>query len=360
MNSKLNTSFTNITTWNKRNFVNTGGTRAKFVALNEKGEMYYFKGAKETKEGGIRYPLEFWSEIISSKIGQLLGFNMLDYNIGYDNNHLQKIGCLSKSMIDEENERLAEGVTYLRGFAPDYQPDKDKKRYTFQFIKDTLNHHNIDWHLNDIIDTIIFDAIVGNSDRHQENWGFIRKYIKVSIDRQTAKRLNLITKTTFRDKIKSFFNKIFLSFNSDDDLSFKNLQFEVNIDFRNTTKFSPIYDSGCCLAREKSEQEIIKMNNDLEIVKSYINKGKSEIHWNEVKISHFQLIENLLIDYEKRVKERLYIVKKNYDADLIKDLIINIDNNLPDFCNDFKLTQERKEVIIKIVNLRIQKVLSLI
>ena len=75
-------TFTDITTWQKRNFVSTGGTRAKFISLNEKGEIFYFKGSKEAPDGSTRYPQEFWSEIISSKIGQMLGFKMLDYNIG--------------------------------------------------------------------------------------------------------------------------------------------------------------------------------------------------------------------------------------------------------------------------------------
>ena len=201
-------SFTDVTLWQKRNFVSTGGTRAKFIALNDKEEIFYFKGSKEAPDGSIRYPLEFWSEIISSKVGQLLGFNMLDYNVGFDSNHIQKIGCLSKSMIDEKRERLTEGITYLKGYSPDYDPVNDKKSYTFQFINKALLHHKIDMHIPSLIDVIIFDCIIGNSDRHQENWGFVREYIEIPLNEEDIKRLERNNESNLVEKVRSLFTNL--------------------------------------------------------------------------------------------------------------------------------------------------------
>lgn len=347
-------TFTDITLWQKRNFINTGGTRAKFVSVNEQGEVFYFKGSKETREGDIRYPLEFWSEILSSKIGQILGFEILDYNIGYDSKHIQKIGCLSKSMINQNDERLTEGITYLKGFSPNYNPLVDKKKYTFHFIKQALIHHKIDKHLQYLIDTIIFDCIVGNSDRHQENWGFIRKYIEIKIE-------NLINSQN--DSSKNWVQKIrnlFLNKRKREIHNRKKVRKIIRINLEESTRFSPIYDSGCCLAREKNDDEIQLMNKDIQLIEKYINKGKSEIHWDEKKVTHFNLVELLLNDYADIVKNRIKKVKENFDANNIISLVNNIDANLPDFCNEYKLTKERKEVIIKIVNLRIEKLLSLL
>lgn len=53
---------------------------------------------------------------------------MLDYNIAYDTKHKQKIGCISKSMVLSSKNKLTEGITYLRGFNAQYNPDSDKKR----------------------------------------------------------------------------------------------------------------------------------------------------------------------------------------------------------------------------------------
>ena len=134
----------------------------------------------------------------------------------------------------------------------------------------------------------------------------------------------------------------------------------IRINLEESTRFSPIYDSGCCLAREKNDDEIQLMNKDIQLIEKYINKGKSEIHWDAKKVTHFNLVELLLNDYADIVKNRIKKVKENFDANNIISLDNNIDANLPDFCNEYKLTKERKEVIIKIVNLRIEKLRSLL
>ncbi len=349
-------SFTDVTLWQKRNFVSTGGTRAKFIALNDKEEIFYFKGSKEAPDGSIRYPLEFWSEIISSKVGQLLGFNMLDYNVGFDSNHIQKIGCLSKSMIDEKRERLTEGITYLKGYSPDYDPVNDKKSYTFQFINKALLHHKIDMHIPSLIDVIIFDCIIGNSDRHQENWGFVREYIEIPLNEEDIKRLERNNESNLVEKVRS----LFTSKRKEEIENRRKKNGVIRININNSTKFAPIYDSGCCLGREKLEEEIIKMNNDDLLIERYVNKGKSEIHWEGNKINHFQLLQNLLFLHTDLITNKLREIRERYNIKSLREVINKIDDSLPDFCNDYKLTDDRKEVIAKIVDLRIEKLLSLL
>ena len=41
--------------------------------------------------------------------------------------------------------------------------------------------------------------------------------------------------------------------------------------------YATIYDSGCCLAREKTEDAVRQMLNDRTMFDSFINRGKSEI-----------------------------------------------------------------------------------
>ncbi|WP_310558493.1 hypothetical protein [Flavobacterium sp.] len=189
--SNLETTFTDISGWHKNVHYSTGGTRSKYIALHpDTNEEYFFKGSKETPQGEIRYPTEFWSEIVSSKIGQFLGFPMLDYNIAYNNKHKQRIGCFSKSMINNSMNQLIEGKRYLTSFDEKYNAEKDKKLYTFQFIKEALIKAHFENYINNIIEIIIFDSIVGNSDRHQENWGIIidYSYIKEVFDSALYKK----------------------------------------------------------------------------------------------------------------------------------------------------------------------------
>ena len=170
-------TYIDVTDWIFMVYQNTTGSRSKKIIVNPlTHNEYFFKGSKELPDGEIRYPTEFWSEIVSSKIGQYLKFNILDYNIGYNAKGTQKIGCLSKSMVLNSENKLTEGKVYLTGFKSSYNPEKDKKDYTFQFIRETLKFFNYENYINNLLEIIVFDALIGNSDRHQENWGIITNF----------------------------------------------------------------------------------------------------------------------------------------------------------------------------------------
>lgn len=354
-------TFTEITSWQKNIHYSTGGTRSKYIALHpENNEEYFFKGSKETPNGEIRYPTEFWSEIVSSKIGHFLKFEMLDYNIAYDKNHNQKIGCLSKSMILHSENKLTEGVQYLTGFNSNYNPEKDKKLYTFQFIKEALKDYNLEKYLENIIEIIIFDSIIGNSDRHQENWSIITKH-KITIESNKSEV------KFFKKEESNFFKKIRKfgeSFFSDKNTEFEKILDDPNfkVKFETTHRFAPIYDSGCCLGREHEESKVDKMIVDSQMIESYIRKGESEIHWEglEKKSKHFELVTLLLQNYPNQTKRIILRVKDNFDKNKIKEIIDNIDCKLPEELINYKLSNSRKELMYKLITLRIEKLVELI
>jgi hypothetical protein len=354
--NNLETTFTDISDWHKNEFYSTGGTRSKYIALElVTNDEYFFKGSKETIGGEIRYPTEFWSEIVSSKIGQFLGFPMLDYNIGYDDNHKQKIGCLSKSMIGSKN-KLTEGIAYLTGFNPKYNPETDKNKYTFQFIRSALKQFDLIEYVENIIEIIVFDAIIGNSDRHQENWGIILFYKKTNslIDNQ-LKDGSIGYRTAWSIK---FFNRMLMWFNDiDDDFSKSTLDLSSKFTLH---QFAPIYDSGCCLGREHTDEYVLKMLNDSRMIEKYIRKGESEIHWEGhlKKRKHFELIELLLDNYPIETKKFIARVHEKYKPESIKEIIENIDTNVPKHLIYFKLSETRKQLMFKLVTLRIEKLIQ--
>lgn len=69
-------------------------------------------------------------------------------------------------------------------------------------------------------------------------------------------------------------------------------------------QFAPIYDSGCCLGREHTDDKVLKMLSDSQMIEAYIRKGESEIHWegNIKKRKHFELIQLLLVNYQTETK----------------------------------------------------------
>ncbi|WP_369752805.1 hypothetical protein [Flavobacterium sp. WC2409] len=359
--ANLIADFTEISDWQKNIFYSTGGTRSKKIVIHPiSNEEYFFKGSKINKKNGeTLYPTEFWSEIVSSKIGQFLGFNMLDYNIAYDENDRQKIGCISKSMVLNSENNLTEGITYLTGFDSKYNPEKDKKKYTFQFIKNALIDFNFNDYIVNIIEIIIFDSIIGNSDRHQENWGIIMFY-RNSIDKINEELLS--SKVNFWKKVEMklyrFLNETFLLLHKEErEINKNNLKLHSNITLH---KFAPIYDSGCCLGREREDNWVEKAIKDSQMIESYVRKGESEIHWEGFlnKRKHFELIELLLDQYPVETRKKIEKVKEKYNSELIKNIIENIDFNVPTDLINFKLSETRKQLMYKLVTLRIEKLIQ--
>lgn len=354
---KFKTTYTDISGWQFNIYQNTGGTRSKKIALHpDSNKEFFFKGSKELDTGEIRYPTEFWSEIVSSKIGQFLGFNMLDYNIGYNENDKQKIGCLSKSMVEHTENNLTEGKSYLTGYNPKYNPETDKKEYTFQFIRKALNSFRLEKYINNLIEVIIFDALISNSDRHQENWGVITFFRETLHDiENTLAKEDLKWAERFGLKFKRFIVKG-TSFGKEN-----RSKLMVQSDMAKHS-FAPIYDSGCCLGREKEDHIVKQLLTDTRQLEGYINKGFSEIHWEgyEKKRRHFELVNLIKKEYPDKVKEILLRTENKFDREAISTIIRNVDNSLPEeMFNKYKLSDDRKELMIKIISLRFQKLMEL-
>ena len=355
-------TYTEVTFWNFLVYQNTTGSRSKKIIVNPESDgEYFFKGSKELPDGTIKFPTEFWSEIISSKIGQLLGFNVLDYNIGYNKAGNQKIGCLSQSMVSNSINKLTEGKVYLTGYDSTYNPSKDKEKYTFQFIRNTLHDFSYDNYIQHLIEIIVFDSIIGNSDRHQENWGIITNFEQTiqEIDRELKnpknKRLTRwglrFSKLLTNVQVEKFHNN-----------KFKNRKSELLLESNMMkTNFSPVYDSGCCLGRELLDEKINKMLLDSQMIEAYVRKGTSEIRWQTKnnKQNHFELIRLMQDEYKNEIKSLIDNVKKKFNPESIKDLIFNIDKNLPEDLNEYKLPDNRKELMVKLITLRVKKLVEL-
>lgn len=337
--------------------LNTTGSRSKKIVVKpESDDEYFFKGSKELSTGEIRYPMEFWSEIVSSKIGQYLGFNMLDYNIAYNSRFNQKIGCISKSMVEHSENRLTEGISYLTGFDSAYNPEKDKGKYTFSFISKALKQYKLQKHMASFVEMLIFDALISNSDRHQENWGFIVNYhvLLNTLENETKKRSGGF----FVQILYSLFRFVVHHLPKHSELPKRYLKAQSELAPHG---FSPIYDSGCCLGREIEDGKIGNYLVDNQMLESYVSKGSSEIRWeiSKKKKSHFELIKHLKSDYPDIINNVLERLRKKFKEEEIKEIIGNIDSNLPSNLSKYKLAENRKELMIKILTLRSQKLQEL-
>ena len=122
--------------------------------------------------------------------------------------------------------------------------------------------------------------------------------------------------------------------------------------------FAPIYDSGCCLAREKSEEAINQMLNDSVMLDSFINRGKSEIRWDNDgrKLNHFDLVRKVREENKETVDNIINKVISLYSEDKIKNIVVNIDKALPDeLYIEYGLSKNRKMLICKLIDERIKR-----
>lgn len=336
-------NFLDVTSWEEKRHFQTGGTRSKAVVENPQDDSLYF-----FKTSISKFKHEFWSEIIASEVGLALGFKVLIYDIAKKGD---EIGCLSKLMIDLEYQQLTEGVNYLQGYDARYSPDKKEShdKYTFHFIVDALKEFNLENTIPNLIQTIIFDSIIGNGDRHQENWGYIQS-IKET-DLRKIKRITQIQKNKF---IRRFIKAIIFIRHIRTVLKNKLLLNHLdNLIDSLKGVYSPIYDSGSCLGRELEDDKVNNMLSNPEMLLAYVNKGTSEIRWKGPKLKHNVLIQHILSEYPDAVKSTIALVKELFNEQKLQGIVLNIDKKLPIGLNQHHLPDNRKELIIKMITLRI-------
>jgi hypothetical protein len=343
--------YIDISNWNHLEWYNTGGTRSKKYLNNPTDQKNYF-----FKKSAEKYPFEFWSEIIAYEIGKMVRLNILRYDVAYFND---EIGCISESMINPDKEELIEGGKLLQSFDNTFSPEDKSLRaqYTFQLIDGALQFLKLDGHIDKILEIIVFDALIGNGDRHQENWAFIGEYSalskSVSEIEYDIKSLSDLEK--FPRALKSLMKKILFTERTGKTIKRPEMTWG-KLTLHKNVRFAPIYDNGSSLSRECTPEKIEGLLKNSQEVDAYLRKGVAEIHWEEEKTSHFNLIKNILqTSYEETLKKIIKQVVENYNSTEFEQIIVNLDRNLPVKFNSVKIPEQRKRLIISLVNLRAQK-----
>lgn len=239
------------------NTTTTKGSRLKRIAIDKKtNEEIYFKYERYNCT-------ESCSEKISYEIATVLGYPCAHIEFGEDEKG--KIGILNYLFIKREEEEHDDAKSYINR-----DSTERKYFYTIQNIKNCLD--KIDRSLfNDFLKIMVFDALVGETDRHEENWGIIKKNGKY--------------------------------------------------------KISPLYDNGCNLLREfKNEQLATQYYDEKKDFNSYIKRAKSVIYKDDHsrRYNLFELIEYLYQRYPNQIKQEIDNLRK-----LTTEKIEEITNKVP-------------------------------
>ena len=152
-------------------FAEGSGRSEKIWLQSPEGQIGLFKYPKSENEG---HTSEHISEHLAYMLGKILNVPIARVNIGYYNG---RIGCMSY-LINEKDEDIVEAALFITENHPGYNLesmiDNDTgKYYCLEHVFEIASSNKMRFR---VIQMMVFDYIIGNSDRHQNNWALIRKY----------------------------------------------------------------------------------------------------------------------------------------------------------------------------------------
>ncbi|MFR1833657.1 MAG: HipA domain-containing protein [Lachnospiraceae bacterium] len=118
------------------------------------------------------------SECIAYEIAQLLEIPCAKFELGM---YHGREGSMSYNIIENSNQILAEGIYFITLIYPEYNPEQfidvvTKHRYSIEMVKKAIEKFVS---IESFLKMLVFDYLIGNSDRHQNNWAIIIKNDKM-------------------------------------------------------------------------------------------------------------------------------------------------------------------------------------
>jgi len=266
------------------------------------------------KVGHKHYPIESITEYLLNKLGTIFGLNMAESELSYVQYSTSKqLRFFSKYFLDHKNEQLVHGAdiyaTYLDDQDIIIQIEAEKKERDIITVQEAQiailnlfpNNPEI---FKEYIKLLLFDALIGNHDRHFYNWGCIKSLTK-------------------------------------DDI-----------------RFSPIYDTARGLLWNYSDEELLKWmaNPSLKTSKmnKYINASMPKIGWDGIdNINHIELVKLIFKNEMGMNKEEIITF---FDDSMLYKAIDYINNG------PFKslFINERLILIIECLTLRFKRIKEII
>lgn len=269
-----------------------GDAPKKFIGIYE----YQLLGSKHkanrknwiryiAKTGHKWYPIESITELLLNRLGVIFGLHMADSRIAMIGGQLR---FLSRYFLNPAKEELVHGADILAGFlnedSSQFVEEVDKQKltrewFTLQFVESAVANmflYRKDEIMHELSKLVIFDALVGNNDRHFFNWGVVR-----------------------------------------------------SIEGRFQPYFSPIYDTARGLFWNYSEAkltDIVEVNKTIDShIRKYCNGSRPKIGWeNEKNLNHFRLFEKIYVnEYYISADE----IKKLLDLSVLESMLMEVRKN---------------------------------
>lgn len=228
------------------------------------------------------------SECIAYDLANLIGLSCAKFEVG---SYKGREGSMSYNIVDHEGITLIEGIYCISLMYPGFDESllmdtETGKKYSLDMIKEVLKPWGL---FEDFLPILLFDFLIGNTDRHQSNWALV-------LDKEVL-------------------------------------------------SISPLYDNSSSLCAYVKETKIKNyLGNDKVLWRSLIDtKSKSlvRITSNDMKQpTHLAMVEFLQKNYYKQTIE----IEKRIETFVTEENVYDILNKYEEV-----LTEERKELIGKFI-----------
>lgn len=202
------------------------GARAKFIVESPTGRVsnkflipkhkYIFKKPYTEKSGTILYE-QYWNEIIAYKLGRIIGIPVPPAfaSCVKKENSEPIYGALIEWFYDYENkDNSKRGGDIINKYIDNYDGVKGEQ-HNFETIVKISTENQVENWLREWVHILLFDTIIANQDRHQDNWQIIqyagsgKNYLSPAFDNGTS--MGYKTRPSHMEKNLRELEKYFLS-----------------------------------------------------------------------------------------------------------------------------------------------------
>lgn len=273
--------------------------------------QYLFKLSRD------RCPEQFWNEIFAYRLGLEMDVPVPPAFVAYDDSRNQSAALIEwfLSLSGNIKEDSESGGDLCQQMIPDFDRDKGRQ-HNFETLSEIcLNFQrkypsfNFDWKTY-WAKVFLFDALIGNTDRHQNNWAIIRAWEYNEIESAY--------------KIKEI-------------------------------RFSPVFDNGTSMGYEFTEDKF-KNFNDKRRIEVYVSKGRHHIKWglgDAHSMQHNEMLVKLTAIYPETRQTMLNCLNR-----VSVEIFEKILQDLTKFDVSVKLTPERANFMLKLLSFRHQRLLN--
>lgn len=310
-----------IATWNMEEEVYPEGKRVKTSVYCPGIAPYDFLEANHRyifKRSPTWSPEQYWVEIFAYQLGKHMEIDIPPTYVAFDSKR-NNSGALIRWFLESvpyEEEYIRGGdlcQEQISGFNR-----KSGEQHNFETIVKIFEQSlpqeypesKLDWKTY-WAKTLVFDALIGNTDRHQDNWGIIE--------------------------------------------SFQYKLIQPNSSYVRKARIAPVYDNGSSMGGEIANKNLIRFKDETSIER-YVRKGLQHMRWslgNLERLEHCEFLKKLINTYPE-MQEIMLDTLGSVNGHIFSQLL----NMLTEFDVIIKLSHGRSDFMLRLITFRHNRLLK--